>query len=57
MTTSKEVQIVNTDLGYKENDFPVSEKLSKTILNIPMHPYLTDDQIEFISRNAKKIFK
>jgi dTDP-4-amino-4,6-dideoxygalactose transaminase len=32
-------------LGYKEGDFPVSESLSKRILSLPMHPYLTlEDQ-------------
>ncbi len=29
-------------LGYTEGDFPVSEKISKEILNLPMHPYLSE---------------
>jgi len=28
------------NLGYKKGDFPVSEKLSKEILSIPMFPQL-----------------
>jgi dTDP-4-amino-4,6-dideoxygalactose transaminase len=28
-------------LGYKEGDFPISESLSKRILSLPIHPYLT----------------
>jgi dTDP-4-amino-4,6-dideoxygalactose transaminase len=32
-------------LGYEEGDFPVSEKLSKTIISLPMHPYLSDNEL------------
>ena len=38
-----------SDLGYKKGDFPISEKLSENILSIPMHPYLNDEEINFIS--------
>ena len=34
------LQTVMKKLGYKEGDFPVSEKISKQIFSIPMHPYL-----------------
>jgi len=33
-------------LGYKKGDFPVSENLSKKILSLPMHPYLTLQEIK-----------
>jgi UDP-2-acetamido-2-deoxy-ribo-hexuluronate aminotransferase len=36
-------------LGYRESDFPVSEKTCHNILSLPMHPYLQDDQIEMIT--------
>ena len=36
-------------LGYKEGDFPVSELISKEILSLPMNPYLTEDEIKYIS--------
>lgn len=36
------------DLGYKENDLPVSEEASKTVLSIPVYPELNDDQKEYI---------
>ena len=35
-------------LGYKENDLVVSEKLSKTIVSLPMHPYLETTDIDKI---------
>ncbi|MDP6853779.1 MAG: DegT/DnrJ/EryC1/StrS family aminotransferase [Candidatus Marinimicrobia bacterium] len=32
-------------LGYKQGDFPVSEDISTRILSLPMHPYLTEQEI------------
>lgn len=36
-------------LGYKKGDFPVSELVSKEILSLPMNPYITIDEIKYIS--------
>lgn len=36
------------ELGYKEGDFPVTEKITKEILSLPMYPELTREQIEFV---------
>ena len=38
------LQAVMKELGYSEGDFPISEKISKQIFSIPMHPYLTEDK-------------
>ena len=35
-------------LGYKEGDFPVSERLCQTVFSLPMHGYITDDVIRYI---------
>jgi len=35
-------------LGYKENDFPVTEELSKVVLSLPMHTELSEDQLKYI---------
>ena len=35
-------------LGYKEGDFPVSERISKQILALPMHPDFTDDEVDYV---------
>ena len=37
-------------LGYKEQDLPISELLSKTIVSLPMHPYLADEELEKIKK-------
>ncbi len=43
------LQKVNSDLGYKVGDFPVAEDVSKRIFSLPMHPYLTESEIEMIA--------
>lgn len=35
-------------LGYKEGDFPVSEKLSRTSLALPIYPGFSEVQIEYV---------
>ncbi len=37
-------------LGGKKGDFPVAEMICQTVLSIPMHPYLSDEQISWITR-------
>lgn len=38
-------------LGYKQGDFPVSEKAAKEVFSIPMSPFVTFDQQKFIINN------
>lgn len=44
-------------LGYKEGDFPVTEKLSFNGLSLPMFPELNDEQIGYISGKVIEFFK
>lgn len=44
------------DLGYKEGDFPETEKLAFTGLSLPMFPELTDDQIKYVADSIKEFF-
>lgn len=32
-------------LGYREGDFPVSEETSRRVFSLPIHPYLSDEEI------------
>jgi len=41
-------------LGYKKGDLPVSEKVAEEILSLPMNPYLTEEEIEYIAENLIK---
>ena len=36
-------------LGYSEGDFPVTEKLSKRILSLPIYPEMTEAQVSYVS--------
>jgi len=40
-------------LGYQEGDFPISERLSQTIVSLPMHPYLNHDDIDLIVKTLR----
>ena len=44
------------DLGYREGDFPVAESNAKSILSLPMHPNLDDDQIEHVANGIRSFF-
>ena len=35
-------------LDYRKGDFPVAEMFSDAILSIPMHPYLSEEQTDFV---------
>ena len=37
-------------LDYKEGDFPISEVVSSEIMSLPINPYVTDEEIAYISK-------
>jgi dTDP-4-amino-4,6-dideoxygalactose transaminase len=43
-------------LGYKRGDFPVSEQLAETVLSLPMHTELTEEQLRYIVNSIKEFF-
>jgi len=42
-------------LPYEKGDFPVSEKLADTVLSLPMHTELSEEQIHFITAQLTRI--
>lgn len=44
-------------LGYKEGDFPVTEKIAKEILSIPLYPEITGEQMEFVAKTLKEAIR
>jgi dTDP-4-amino-4,6-dideoxygalactose transaminase len=43
-------------LGYKENDFPESEKASRETLAIPIYPEMTGEQQEYVVEKIGEFF-
>jgi UDP-2-acetamido-2-deoxy-ribo-hexuluronate aminotransferase len=41
-------------LGYTEGDFPISEKLSQTIVSLPMHAYILESEINILISELKR---
>ena len=50
-------QPVFEHLGYNYGDFPESEKASKEVLSLPMHPFLSIDEQQKITQNLIKLLK
>lgn len=44
-------------LGYKEGDFPVSERISKSILALPIYPEITEDEVEYVCDTIKDFYQ
>lgn len=43
-------------LGYKDGQFPVSEKLSRNILSLPFHQYISKKQIDYVFTTIHKFY-
>lgn len=44
-------------LGYREGEFPVTEKVSREILSLPMYPELTEGQISYVCNSIREFFQ
>lgn len=42
------LQPVYSGLGYKEGDLPVSEAACREIINLPIYPEMTDEQVDYV---------
>jgi len=40
-------------LGLKPGDFPISEQVAKEVMSLPMNPFLTDEEIAFVTNAIK----
>lgn len=43
-------------LGYKEGDFPVCEEHCKTIISLPAHQHLTQDEIDYMIDSVRNFY-
>ena len=44
-------------MGFKEGMFPNAERWAREVLSIPMHPKLTDEEVEYIINIIEKFYK
>jgi dTDP-4-amino-4,6-dideoxygalactose transaminase len=49
------LQEAYADLGHKMGDFPVSERIAKEILSLPMFPHMKKDQVEYVCATLKEL--
>ncbi|MDH4184440.1 MAG: DegT/DnrJ/EryC1/StrS family aminotransferase [Nitrospinota bacterium] len=42
-------------LGLKEGAFPISEQASAEVMSLPMHPYLSDENMEKVAKAVREI--
>ena len=49
------LQEAYADLGHKKGDFPVSEKIAKEVLSLPMFPHMNKDQVEYVCATLREL--
>ena len=50
------LQPAATSLGYKEGDFPMTESQCKSIITLPVHQHLKEEQIDYIIEKIKEFY-
>ena len=45
------------NLGYKEGDFPVAEKLCSEVLSLPIYPELTAEQLQHVAKTVLEFYE
>lgn len=51
------LQVPYRDLNYQREDFPVTEKICREVLSLPIYPELEKDKIQYIAKNIIEFFK
>jgi len=51
------MQPASKKYNYEEGDFPVAEKLCKTTISLPVHEFITEKEIIYVSDLIKKFYK
>ena len=50
------LQMAAEDLGYRRGDFPVAEKYAEEILTLPVHQYISENQIGYTLQQIKAFY-
>jgi dTDP-4-amino-4,6-dideoxygalactose transaminase len=46
-----------SELGYKQGDLPVTERICNEVLSLPIYPELSPEQIEYVARTILKFYQ
>jgi dTDP-4-amino-4,6-dideoxygalactose transaminase len=49
-------QVCFRDLGYREGDFPESEKAAREVLALPVHSALADEDVDYVCRQIRAFY-
>ena len=44
------------EYGYKEGDFPVCEETCRSIISLPVHEFITEENIKYVSKKVKEFY-
>lgn len=51
------LQRCSAHLGYKEGDFPVTESQTKSIVTLPVHQHLKEEEVDYTIEKIKEFYK
>lgn len=51
------LQPIYKNLNFKNGDLPVTEKLAREVLSLPLHPYLTEEEIDYVISSIKEFYR
>jgi dTDP-3-amino-2,3,6-trideoxy-4-keto-D-glucose/dTDP-3-amino-3,4,6-trideoxy-alpha-D-glucose/dTDP-2,6-dideoxy-D-kanosamine transaminase len=54
--TPMHLQPAARDLGYSVGDFPIAETVCNEVLSLPVHEFITQDQMEFTVQKIKEFY-
>ena len=55
--TPMHLQPASKIYGYKKGDFPITERFTKNILSLPVHEFITQEDIKFVSNKIRDFYK
>lgn len=50
------LQEASAYLGYKEGDFPMAEEDARTMITLPVHQHLTDEQVDYVIETMRGFY-
>lgn len=50
------LQPASDEYGYAEGDFPVSEELCQSVISLPVHEFISEEQIDFVAQEIKAFY-